>query len=295
MPSATNILRGSETFPASQTMDDEISHCADAALVAQALERPQTHYLEWAERPDVAKALLQFRSERDIRKTGRLDLVTWVQYICGFGYAGPPDEAWASLFGACRVLPMLNADSDLLREHEIAILLAYAKIRPDHGDTMTTAQLVKHRIKPAVLGRTEARTPGILQHIHVKFENWALGPFTDLFCSYCVLLSGPSSYMPGIDDIPATQADIGESIRQCADAHANTLLKTWGGVVSTILHVENDPTSRRAKIFEQKRDEKRKFIYQHIFIKISEHWFNLKKSRAYVPQEPDDSQEPQNA
>lgn len=276
-------------------MDNETANSADAALVAQALERPQFHYLEWTERPDVAKALAQFLSERDIRKTGRLDLVTWVQYICGFGYAGPSDEAWASLFGACRVLPMLGTDSALLREHEIAVLLAYAKIRPDHGDTMTTAQLVKHRIKPAVLGRTEARTPGILQHIHVKFENWALGPFTDMFCSCCVSLSGPSAYMPGIDDIPATQADIGESISQCADAHASTLLKMWSGVVSSILDIESDSTSRRAKRFEQKRDEKRKFIYQHIFIKISEHWFNLKKSRAYVPQETDEPQELQEA
>lgn len=187
---------------------------------------------------------------------------------------------------------MLGPDPDLLREHEIAVLLAYSKIKPDHGDTMTTAQLVKHRIKPAVLGRTVARTPGILQHIRVKFENWALGPFTDMFCSYCVSLSEPSSYMPGIDDIPTTQADIGESIRQCADSHANTLLKTWTGVVSTILDIDTDSTSRRAKRFEQKLHEKRKFIYQHIFIKISEHWFNLNQSRAYVPQETEDPQHP---
>eukprot|EP00177_Eucheuma_denticulatum_P002757 GFKZ01004959.1.p1 GENE.GFKZ01004959.1~~GFKZ01004959.1.p1 ORF type:complete len:636 (+),score=83.74 GFKZ01004959.1:68-1909(+) len=266
-------------------MDNEIDTSADAALVAQALERPQSRYLQWAETPDVAQALAQFRSEREIRKTGRLDLVTWVQYICGFGYQGPPDEAWASLFAACRVLPMLGADSDLLREHEIAVLLAYAKIKPDHGDTMTAAQLVKHRIKPAVLGRTVARTPGILQHIHVKFENWALGPFTDMFCSYCVSLCGPSSYMPGIDQLPTTQVDIGDSIRQCADAHANSLLKTWGGVVSTILDIENDSTSQRAMRFEQKLHEKRKFMYQHIFIKISEYWFNLTQSRALVPQQ----------
>lgn len=258
---------------------------ADAALVATALERPQAHYIAWAERPDVAKALSQFSSERDIRKTGRLDLVTWVQYICGFGYPGPSDEAWAKLFAACRVLPMLGTDTDLLREHEIAVLLAYAKIKPDNGDTMTSAQLVKHRIKPAVLGRTVARTPGILQHIHVKFENWALGPFTDMYCSYCVSLFGPSAYMPGIDDLPINQVAIGDSIRECADAHANTMLKTWGNVVSNILDIDADSTAPRAQRFETKLHEKRKFMYQHIFIKISEHWFNLTQSRAYTPQD----------
>lgn len=270
-------------------MQDDTDPTSDAALVASALERPHARYLEWADRPDVAKALSQFSSEHDIRKTGRLDLVTWVQYICGFGYPGPSDEAWASLFAACRVLPMLGADSDLLREHEIAVLLAYAKIKPDNGDTMTPAQLVKHRIKPAVLGRTVARTPGILQHIHVKFENWALGPFTDMFCLYCVSLCGPSSYMPGIDDLPTTQIDIGDSIRECADAHANTLLKTWGNVVTTILDIDPESTSPcpRAQRFEAKLHEKRKFMYQHIFIKISEYWFNLTQSRAYTPQDRD--------
>lgn len=260
----------------------------DVALVATALERPPSHYLTWAERPDIAKALVQFSSERDIRKTGRLDLVTWVQYICAFGYAGPPDEAWASLFAACRVLPIISADNDTLREHEIAVLLAYAKIKPDNGDTMTPAQLVKHRIKPAVLGRTVARTPGILQHIRTKFENWALGPFTDMFCDYCVSLCGPSSYMPGIDDMPTTQVDIGDSIRECADAHANTLLKTWGGVVANVLDLENHtPDSLRQTRFEQKLHEKRKFMYQHIFIKISEYWFNLTQQRAFVPEDRD--------
>ncbi|CDF33280.1 unnamed protein product [Chondrus crispus] len=267
--------------------DDSATAAADAVLVAAALERPHSHYAACAEQPDVAKALAQFSSERDIRKTGRLDLVTWVQYICGFGYPGPTDEAWAKLFAACRVLPMLATDSDVLREHEIAVLLAYAKIKPDNGDTMTSAQLVKHRIKPAVLGRTVARTPGILQHIHVKFENWALGPFSDMFCSYCVSLFGPSAYMPGIDDLPFNQSDIGDSIRECADAHANTNLKTWANVICNILDIEPNTNSPRAERFELKLHEKRKFMYQHIFIKISEHWFNLTQSRALIPQDRD--------
>lgn len=270
-----------------QPSEDEQS--PDIALVASALERPSARYLAWADRPDIADALLKFSSERDIRKTGRLDLVTWVQYICAFGYPGPSEEAWASLFAACRVLPMLATDNDTLREHEIAVLLAYAKIKPDNGDTMTPAQLVKHRIKPAVLGRTVSRTPGILHHLRTKFENWALGPFTDMFCEYCVTLCGPSSYMPGIDDMPTTPVvDIGDSIRECADAHASTLLKTWGGVMSTVLDLENyPPGSTRRSRFEQKLHEKRKYMYQHIFIKISEHWFNLTQQRSFIPDELD--------
>lgn len=268
-------------------LDDETS--PDNALVAAALEHPMSRYLDLAARPDVANALDMFRSEREIRKTGRLDLVTWVQYICGFGYSGPPDEAWAQLFAACRVLPMLQPDQVLLREHEIAVLLAYAKIKSDNGDTMTPAQLIKHRIKPAVLGRTVARTPGILQHIHAKFENWALGPFTDMFCSFCVSMCGPSSYLPGTDELPTSLSGIGDSIRECADAHANSLLKTWGSVVTSILDIENDTASQRAAMFEEKLQEKRRFMYQQIFIKISEYLFSVTDQRAYVPDDKGDT------
>lgn len=265
-------------------MNDE-ENSPDNALVSAALEHPMSRYLEWAERPDVAHALSMFKSEHEIRKTGRLDLVTWVQYICAFGYDGPADNAWAALFAACRVIPMLQPNQTLLREHEIAVLLAYAKIKPDNGDTMTPAQLVKHRIKPAVLGRSVARTPGILQHIHQKFEKWALGPFTDSFCDMCVTTFGPSQYLPGTDELPTTLPDIGDSIRQCADAHANNMLKTWAGIITSILDIENDTTSLRAQHFEEKLKEKRKFMYQQIFIKISEYWFNLTQQTAYVPNE----------
>lgn len=244
-----------------------------------------SRYLEWASKPSLAQALSLFKSEREIRKTGRLDLVTWVQYICAFGYAGPTDEAWANLFAACRVLPMLQPNPVTLREHEIAVLLAYAKIKPDNGDTMTPAQLVKHRIKPAVLGRTVARTPGILQHIHQKFETWALGPFTDMYFRFTVSNFGPSNYLPGTDDLPTALPEIGDCIRVCADAHANNMLKLWGNLVTTILDIENDTTSQRAVRFEQKLHEKRKYIYQHIFIKISEHLFNQTQSPAFLPVE----------
>ena len=210
--------------------------------MSNALDRPLSHYYEWSLKPDVATALSLFKSEREIRKTGRLDLVSWVQYVCAFGYTGPSDEAWACLFEACRVLPMLSPHGETLKEHEIAVLLAFSKIKADNGDSMTAAQLIKHRIKPAVLGRTVARTPGILHHLQQKFETWALGSFTDMYFSTTVNNFGPSNYLPGMDEIPDSLPDLGDCIRVCADTHANNMLKLWASLMCNILDIESDTT-----------------------------------------------------
>ncbi|CAN8076032.1 unnamed protein product [Agarophyton chilense] len=249
----------------------------DSSLVAVALELPMSHYLQWSRHPQIAAALALFKTEREIRKTGRLDLVTWVQYICAFGYPGPSDLAWAQLFSACRVIPSLHPGRTYLREHEIAVLLAYAKITPDNGDSMTPAQLVKHRIKPAVLGRSVARTPGILYHIHQKFENWALGPFTDMYCALCVSLCCPEplaavNHSVPTHAMPNTLSDIGQNIRQSANAHTNATLKSWGSVITSVLDIDISHKSARLERFEAKLHEKRRLIYQQIYVKISEQW-----------------------
>lgn len=244
----------------------------DSLLVAAALEQPISHYLQWIHHEQVAPALAMFKTEREIRKTGRLDLVTWVQYICGFGYAGPSDDAWARLFSACRVMPTIPPARPYLRVHEIAVLLAYAKIRPDNGDTMTPAQLVKHRIRPAVLGRSVARTPGILYHIQQKFDRWALGPFTDTFCTMCVDLCRPQPVVAAHNPSPAALCYVGETIRQSAIAHTNSLLKSWAAVVSSILELDLSTKCARVARFQNILDDKRRFIYQHMYVKISEQW-----------------------
>ncbi|KAI0565606.1 hypothetical protein FGB62_17g445 [Gracilaria domingensis] len=231
-----------------------------------------SHYLQWSRHEQVAAALALFKTEREIRKTGRLDLVTWVQYICGFGYPGPSEPAWAQLFSACRVIPSLHPGRTYLREHEIAVLLAYSKITPDNGDSMTPAQLVKHRIKPAVLGRSVARTPGILYHIHQKFENWALGPFTDMYCALCVNLVCPEPLPPPNHSSPNTLSHIGDTIRQSANAHTNATLKSWGSVMTSVLDLDVNNKSARMQRFEAKLHEKRRFIYQQMYVKISEQW-----------------------
>lgn len=263
----------------------ESSLVSTQSCVQSALDRPQSFYFEWTQRPEVAQALEKFKSEKEIRKTGRLDLVTWVQYICAFGYQGPSDEAWASLFASCRVLPLLSAEPRFLEEHEIAVLLAYAKIKPDHGDTMTSAQLVKHRIKPAVLGRQVARTPGILAYIRERFEVWALGPFTDMFCMNCMSVFSATSFASDMGGLPSNADLIGGAIRQCADAHASNFIKRWGVVITQVMDLNADETGQRKENFEAKLHEKRRHIYQQIFVTISEHWFNCNQGKAVLPQD----------
>lgn len=261
-------------------LDDDYGS-TDNALVASALELPMSRYLEWAERPDVAHALSMFKSEREIRKTGRLDLVTWVQYICAFGYTGPSNEAWALLFSTCRVLPILEPSASQLGEHEIAVLLAYAKIKPDHCDSMTPAQLVKHRIKPAVLGRSDARTPGILHHIHAKFESWVFGPYMDMFCNQCVSIVDSGVLLPPVDNLPSSLMDVGDFIRKSAHFHANSLMKNWRGIITSVLGIdEGDCSSPRARRFEMIVSEKRLFMFQTLFIKMSEHYFTITQTSA---------------
>lgn len=251
--------------------------------IRRVLDRPAAFYHDYASRPCVAEALSNFRSERDVHQTERLDLVTWVQYICGFGCEGPSEDAWTQLFNVCRVPQQLynshEASSDMLntgeflREHEIAVLLAHAKVSPEASDAMTHAALIKHRIRPAVFGRNDARTPGIIKHVRAKFEDWILGYMTRWMCHYTVQEFSPSSFLPGFEDISMFNAD-SQQLKSCADAHAAKNVKDWGDVVMNLLEIDQNTTSPRAYRFEQKVGEIRDFLYLQFYNKITEYWFN---------------------
>ena len=260
------------------------------ARMQEALEQPASWYLERAQQPDIANALEQFKSESEIRKTGRLDLVAWVQYICAFGYDGPTNDAWDSLFIACQIYPKLSGQNQcILGEEKIAVLLAYAKIRADPGDTMTPAQLIKQRIRPAVQGRSVARTPGILKHIHAKFEAWALGSFSDQAYRILVDKFSPNSYLPGADELPPSWLDQADNIRECATAHAHDQMKLWAGLISSILDINEYEDTPRAQRFHAKLIEKRVCMFHHFFSMIHEHLLNMTRQSVYMP---DDSETP---
>lgn len=265
----------------------------DGAAIRAVLDRPTAFYQEYARRPNIKAALDMFRSERDVHQTERLDLVTWVQYICGFGCQGPSENAWTQLFLACRLslqlressMPSLHdlASGNFLREHEIAVLLAHAKVAPDASDAMTHAALIKHRIRPAVFGRKEARTPGIIHHVCMKFEEFIFGYMTKWMCHFIVQTYSSSSFIPGRDDLSPLTGDTLQ-IKNCADAHATKEVKDWGAVVMVLLDIDDNTISPRAKRFEQKVHETRAYLYQQFYMKISEFWLNsFQNAAAYLP------------
>lgn len=258
----------------------------DQADIRAALDRPASFYHAYAQRAAVGAALALFRSERDVHQTERLDLVTWVQYICGFGCVGPSEDAWTQLFHACRLQEGLaaNADpgaaapadlsaGDYLREHEIAVLLAHAKVSPDAADAMTHATLVKHRIRPAVFGRNDARTPGIIRHVSAKFEDWIFGYMTKWMCHYIVEEFSPRDFVPGLADLSLFASNV-LNIRNCANAHAAKNVKDWAVVIMQLLEIDHNSLSPRAVRFERKLRETRLFLFLQFYAKISEYFLN---------------------
>lgn len=251
----------------------------DASEIRAALDKPASYYHAYARRPAVAAALAQFRSERDVHQTERLDLVTWVQYICGFGCTGPSEDAWTQLFHACRLQEGLGGASgeapadlsagDFLREHEIAVLLAHAKVSPESADTMTHATLIKHRIRPAVFGRNDARTPGIIRHVSSKYEDWIFGYMTKWMCHYIVEEFSPRDFVPAFADLSLFATNV-HNIRNCADTHATKNVKDWAVVIMQLLEIDHNTLSPRAAKFELKLQETRIFLFLQFYTKISE-------------------------
>lgn len=131
--------------------------------------------------PGIAAALDGFAAEAATRPRERLDLVSWVQHVCGFGGGGPAREAWWALFQAC-----------CFEEHgeeggrrgvlalgvvDVAVLLAFSRCCGDEAAAgMTDHNLVKGRVRPAVEGRScQARTPGILPAVEDAFDEFMYG------------------------------------------------------------------------------------------------------------------------
>lgn len=151
-----------------------------AAECEAAYARGSTYWAQAAARPHVAPALAFFLREPATRSCGRLDLVSWVQWVCGFGGFGPTRQAWHELFRACCWDGDGAADGNTgaaplrLGVPEVAVLLAFwGCCADDASSAMTTYNLVKGRVRPAVEGRScQARTPGILSAVQTAFADF---------------------------------------------------------------------------------------------------------------------------
>lgn len=151
-----------------------------AAECAAAYERGSKYWAQAAARPRVAAALTFFLREPETRPRGRLDLVSWVQWVCAFGGVGPARPHWHELFRACCCDGDGAAEGDTsgaplrLSAPEVAVLLAFWGCGGDDAAAeMTNHNLVKGRVRPAVEGRScQARTPGILSAVEDAFADF---------------------------------------------------------------------------------------------------------------------------
>lgn len=137
-----------------------------AQALREAFERPQRDWAAVAAVPAVAHALAAFPSELDTRPKGRLDLVSWVACMSGFGCDGPSDGSWHALFSACSFAPLR------MTELQIATLVAARKCCTDMAPDVSERSMVKMRIRPAVEGRIDARAPGILLQVQRKYDDF---------------------------------------------------------------------------------------------------------------------------
>lgn len=150
------------------------------AECAAAYERGGAYWAQVAARPHVCAALAYFLREPATRPRGRLDLVSWVQWVCGFGGVGPARPQWHALFRACCCESDGATEGDTggaplrFSAPEVAVLLAFwGCCGDDAAAEMTNHNLVKGRVRPAVEGRScQARTPGILSAVEDAYADF---------------------------------------------------------------------------------------------------------------------------
>jgi hypothetical protein len=175
----------------------------DSEAMRTVLDKGYAYWAALAEHPAIAAALARFPSERQTRKTGRLDLVAWVHVISAFGVDGPADAHWDQLFTACCFEAPHQPDDPIpyLRESCIAVLLAFAKVTEDVPESTSHANVIKQRIRPAVIGRVEARAPGIIHQVQRKYDNFVYSYINKGFVMDCIKNCHPERLLANVPDL----------------------------------------------------------------------------------------------
>lgn len=226
-----------------------------AEAMREALEAPPAHWARIGALPAVAGALVPFPSELQTRPKGRLDLVSWVATISGFGCDGPAEGDWEALFAALCFEPLR------LTEVEIATLIAYQKCCDDVAPDITTTNLVKMRIRPAVEGRLQARAPGILLQVQRKYDEYLYNVWPLCLLNQAVRDTDPAALL---DPVAATGGcdalggPVGiERVRSLCEREVDQRVKLWERVMLGLLRLNRTQESPRVRRYHLKKEEYR--------------------------------------
>jgi hypothetical protein len=238
-----------------------------AEEMREAFDLPQGHWSSIAAMPAVAAALAAFPSELETRPKGRLDLVSWVATISGFGCDGPSEADWHALFAACCFAPLR------LTEVQIATLITFQKCCDDAPSDITSHTLVKMRIRPAVEGRIQARAPGILLQVQRKYDEYLYAVWPKCLIQQAVRDTDPSALLlascaggfaddlqSGDDSSPALTRLMGgplssEKVRLACERQVDAKMKLWEHIMLDLLRLDlRGPPGPRLRTFLTQRD-----------------------------------------
>lgn len=235
----------------------------------EAFEMPHCHWASVAAIPAVAQALDAFPSELDTRPKGRLDLVSWVACVSGFGCDGPSDTDWHALFSACCFAPLR------MTELQIATLIAFRKCCSDVSTEVSIRNIVKMRIRPAVEGRIQARAPGILLQVQRKYDDYLYSVWPKCLIQQAVRDTDPAAMLLssstagfgieelscGNDSSSASTRVFGgpissDKVRIMCERQAEGKMKLWEDVMVHLLRLDltGDPTGPRLRNYVTQRD-----------------------------------------
>lgn len=218
----------------------------------EVLEMPSSHWADIGAMPVVADALAPFPSELQTRPKGRLDLVTWVAAISGFGCDGPGEGDWQALFSAVCFEPLR------LNEVQIATLIAFQKCCDDIAPDISSTNIVKMRIRPAVEGRIQARAPGILLQVQRKYDEYLYSVWPLCLLNQALRDTDPATL---IDSPVAGEFEAlggprgGDRVRSVCDREVEERLKLWERVMLGLLRLDTAKMSPRVRRFNIQRDQ----------------------------------------
>jgi hypothetical protein len=218
------------------------------AAMREAFELPQIHWAGIAAIPEVAAALAAFPSEQDTRPKNRLDLVSWVATISGFGCDGPSDEDWHALFSACCFAPLR------MSELHIATLIAFRKCCEDLPLDVSIRNTVKMRIRPAVEGRIQARAPGILLQVQRKYDEYLYAVWPKCLIQQAVRDTDPATLLLSA----AGATGFGSDELQSADDSSSASTRVFGGPLS----------SEKVRILCERQVEAKMKLWEEVMVQV---------------------------
>lgn len=285
---------------------------AIAADVRPFFDVPMSYWQEVSALPAIAQALEPFLTEKQTRKSGRLDIVQWVAYMSAFGVEGPSDTNWNNLIYACCFTedPQCPGKPLRLPVRDIAALLAFTKVNDNLPENVSYSIIVKSRLKPAVCGRTDARCPGILPLVQKKFDcfvfkNIGLGFYRRTMDEICpsTILSHFGMPTVGVlsasSPVSSSHTDCSSDTTTGAGGHAqnlNGLQAPFRGITNSVVHelaatyaiehtkkweqlmrewLQLHPSGPRTQTFKAKHEEIRRRFKESIYNKLSSHLFDL--------------------